>query len=164
MVATHKSSSCAREFLAALQTTGVPFTLESVVASDWPAAVDFWLYELNIFLQMDGHQHFCLDMHGNPALEQQAKDCDFNTLCWEAGLRVVRVHFWDACRALPLVSRAMRLVKRYPRCRFVLFSESYRQLCPSLHESVDLRVGEALSPIKKRQKAFSDCIRRAFGC
>ena len=49
-------------------------------------------------------------MHGTPAAAQRAKDRVFDALCWDLGLRLVRVHFKDVSRALVLLARAMRIL------------------------------------------------------
>lgn len=140
--ASSKASSYARSFIRDLATTGVAFALEAVVVPCWRGGVDFWLFEHNLIIQVDGEQHFFLDMHGTPAKEQQALDRKFDALCWALGLRVVRVHFKDANRALLLLAKALRLVRRHPRVRFVLYSQFYKFKVPTVSDMVELWPGQ----------------------
>lgn len=59
---------------------------------DWP--VDFWNYELDIYIQIDGHCHW-YDMRGASREEVQSRDLRFNVMAVQKNARVVRVHSVD---------------------------------------------------------------------
>lgn len=60
----------------------------------WPA--DFWNFELDIYIQIDGSSHWC-GMHDVPAETVQERDMMFTQVAVSKGARVVRVHAADVC-------------------------------------------------------------------
>ncbi len=57
--------------------------------------VDFWHEAADVYVQVDGKQHFSGGMHGVPAAAQQAADLRSIEALWEAGAALVRVHHAD---------------------------------------------------------------------
>jgi hypothetical protein len=60
-----------------------------------PKTVDFWHARLNVYMEVDGRQHFYGGMHCVPSDEQQQKDIQTIIALWQAGAALVRVHYAD---------------------------------------------------------------------
>ena len=65
-----------------------------VVPDWWYWPVDFWNFELDIFIQIDGHCHW-YDMRGASSREVQQRDLSFNVMAVVVKARVVRIHSAD---------------------------------------------------------------------
>lgn len=65
-----------------------------VVPGWWRWPVDFWNYELDIYIQIDGHCHW-YGMRGCSSSRVQQRDLRFNKEAVKHNARVVRVHSAD---------------------------------------------------------------------
>lgn len=91
-----------------------------VVPEWWHWPVDFWNYELDIFIQIDGHCHW-YGMHRCTSGQVQQRDMEFNCEAYVHNARVVRVHTADICKTAQ-VQAAIDAAAR--GCKIVL-SPSY---------------------------------------
>lgn len=109
----------------------VPFYLEHALGggySVWPGLVDVFFPEHRLCLQWDGEHHFEQrgGMHRERNGEQQQRDLVFNTRAWQAGYRVVRLHFKDGgAKGQCLVGAALRWCARNPARSLLLLSYTY---------------------------------------
>lgn len=93
-----------------------------VVAEWWSWPVDFWNYQHNIYVQVDGHVHW-YGMHGCSSEQIQNRDMAFNKEAYEHDACLVRVHSADISNTQQLLS-AISAAKA--GCRIVL-TQSYTQ-------------------------------------
>jgi very-short-patch-repair endonuclease len=112
---------------------GVPFYLEHALGgySVWPGLVDVYFPHQRLCLQWDGEHHFEQrgGMYRDRSGEQQRRDLEFNTRAWNAGYRVLRLHFNDGgAKGQGLVGAALRWCARHPARGLLLLSHSYARV------------------------------------
>ncbi len=159
--ATKTASEWEHLLLGALTAEQLHFTVETCVVRGWSAPQDYWLYQKNIIVQCDGEHHEGGKMHGADAAAQLSRDRRFNSMCWQQGLRVVRVHRLDADDAVrDKLRQAVQLATDFPSSRFVLFTPNCRQ-----QDWRDLAPPSVpFSPVTLKTHPFITAIKKAFDC
>lgn len=100
-----------------LQATGTDVQYcRQVVPGWWSWPVDFWNFEEDLYIQVDGHVHW-YGMHGCDSKTVQQRDLEFNRLAYTNNARVVRVHIADVNSTAQLAA-AIHAAK--VGCRIVL--------------------------------------------
>lgn len=92
---------------------------------------DMWLPAHKIAVEADGKQHFEGKMHNTPATHQLTYDRKIDDLCWEHGLRLVRLHYRDQLSWADCVAAAIEAVEADPSCVLACYSPSYPPLPPT---------------------------------
>lgn len=158
-------SQWARAVRRQLMRLGLPFVAEACVVRHWPAAVDFWLYQHGLLIQVDGEQHGHKHMHSTSPEQQRLKDAEFDALVWRQGMRLVRIAWQDVWHAGALLTRALSLLEKHPGSRFILYSPACRQphlidCCPgtSSHSPPDTAMRPAVAAVHASPRSAFACV------
>lgn len=155
------ASEWEHQLLATLESQQLRFAVEASVVLGWSSPVDYWLFEKNIIVQCDGEHHDAKPMFGVAVGVQRAKDSEFNTICWQQGLRVVRVHRLDTIDVCcTVLNKAVQLAATSPASRFVLFSPSCQK--PDWIDPHPPTV--PFSPISLPMHGFVRAIQKHYNC
>ena len=98
-----------------------------VVPEWWRWPVDFWNYELDIFIQIDGHCHW-YGMHRCTSRQVQQRDMKFHCEAYVHNARVLRVHTADICKSVQVQAAIAAAVVGYK----IVLSPSYGSQCMNL--------------------------------
>ncbi len=131
---TPSSYAVLAETLLRLTTRDNYLATEWRVVREWPGGFDFsmpvrvggelrWLH-----VEVDGETHSKKGWQGRSAEQQQARDREKDTIAWEQGLMLLRLHHRDFLAWPRLVRKAAILAGRPRQGRFIIYSDAYKEL------------------------------------
>jgi hypothetical protein len=84
--------------------------------------VDIFFIQLRLVCQIDGEPHFKGKMHGVPSKMFQQRDKEFDAAAWDAGFRLLRMHFADMENFEDYLFDAVQRCIHQPDKPFILYS------------------------------------------
>ena len=96
----------------------------------WHGLVDVYFPKHKLVVQWDGEHHFDVNgtgMYRAGAAAQQSSDIRFNSLAWQSGLRVLRLHYKDGgANGQAIVRRVLAWCMQNPGRKLLALSYSYQ--------------------------------------
>jgi len=84
--------------------------------------IDFYCPSLKLGVEVDGEQHYQGKMYGESFKSVQQRDWEKMCTAWGAGIRILRVPYFDACSFSDKLDKAVEECSAYPSYSFLMWS------------------------------------------